>query len=194
MTRVTIPKILIKMIRAGRSRNVREKHILFHLVINVPLSAFFLFRFSVHLNLYGFNQPSPLKKSLTNIYIYFVFSRSGTTFENTVSESYPRNVSTGKLNLVLIVIVLVAIFTLAIAVVFGILFFRRHQSHKNQGKFFASFPYSLILMFFFLVFFFLMSRISKHELEVIPLSGIVHFLVDVKPLASSQGWFFHQMA
>ena len=156
--------------------------------------SFLLFRFSVHLNLYGFNQLSPLKKSLTNIYIYiffFVFSRSGTTFENTVSESYPRNVSTGKLNLVLIVIVLVAIFTLAIAVVFGILFFRRRQSHKNQGKFFASFPYSLILIFFL---FFLMSRISKHEVEVIPLSGIVHFLVDVKPLASSQGWFFHQMA
>ena len=169
MTRVTIPKILIKMIRAGRSRNVREKHILFHLVINVPLSAFFLFRFSVHLNLYGFNQPSPLKKSLTNIYIYFVFSRSGTTFENTVSESYPRNVSTGKLNLVLIVIVLVAIFTLAIAVVFGILFFRRHQSHKNQGKFFASFPYSLILMFFFFCLFFsdepnIEARIGSYSL------------------------------
>ena len=113
--------------------------------------SFVLFRFSVHLNLYGFNQPSPLKKGLTNIYLYF-FSRSGTTFENTINESYPRNASTGKLNLVLIVIVLVAIFILAIAVVFGILFFRRHQSHKNQGKFFASFPYSLILMFFFFFF------------------------------------------
>ena len=114
--------------------------------------SFVLFRFSVHLNLYGFNQPSPLKKGLTNIYLYF-FSRSGTTFENTINESYPRNASTGKLNMVLIVIVLVAIFILAIAVLFGILFFRRHQSHKNQGKFFASFPYSLILMFFFFFFF-----------------------------------------
>ena len=152
--------------------------------------SFVLFRFSVHLNLYGFNQPSPLKKGLTNIYLYF-FSRSGTTFENTINESYPRNASTGKLNLVLIVIVLVAIFILAIAVVFGILFFRRHQSHKNQGKFFciiSLFAYSYVF------FFFLMSRISKHEVEVIPLSGIVHFLVDMKPLASSQGWFFHKMA
>ena len=32
-----------------------------------------------------------------------------------------------------------------------------------------------------------MSRNSKHEVEVIPLSGIVHFLVNMKPLASSQG-------
>ena len=111
----------------------------------------------------------PLSKKVWQIYIYFVFSRSGTTFENTVSESYPRNVSTGKLNLVLIVIVLVAIFTLAIAVVFGILFFRRHQSHKNQGKFFASFPYSLILMFFFFCFCFshepnIEARIGSYSL------------------------------
>ena len=133
--------------------------------------SFFLFRFSVHLNLYGFNQLSPLKKSLTNIYIYiyiFFFSRSGTTFENTVSESYPRNVSTGKLNLVLIVIVLVAIFTLAIAVVFGILFFRRHQSHKNQGKFFASFPYSLILIFFFCFCFFWWAEYRSTKWKLFP--------------------------
>ncbi|XP_066017846.1 uncharacterized protein [Pocillopora verrucosa] len=56
----------------------------------------------------------------------------GTTFKNTVGESSPQNGSTRGLNLVLIVIVLLAIFLLAIAVVFGISFFRRHQGHKNQ--------------------------------------------------------------
>ena len=49
----------------------------------------------------------------------------------------------------LIVIVLLAIFILAIAVVFGISFFRRHQCHKNQGKFLVSFAYFLIFYLFF---------------------------------------------
>ena len=49
----------------------------------------------------------------------------------------------------LIVVVLLAIFILAIAVVFGISFFRRHQGHKNQGNFLASFPYLLIAFVFF---------------------------------------------
>ena len=79
--------------------------------------------------------------------IFPFFSRSGTTFKNTVGESSPQNGSTRGLNLVLIVIVLLAIFILAIAVVFGISFFRRHQGHKNQGKFVALFAYLLIFLF-----------------------------------------------
>ena len=144
---------------------------------------FFFFRFSVHLNLFGFDQPSPLKK--LDIYFSFFFcSPLGTTFENAVSESSPRKVSTGKLNLMLIIIVLLAIFLLAIAVVLGILSFRRHQSRKNQGKFLASFAYLhiisyihthiyiyiyiyiyIIFFFFFFFFFNMMSRISKHKVE-----------------------------
>ena len=88
---------------------------------------------SVHWNLFRFNEPQPLRKQLDEYFPFF--SRSGTTFENTVRESSPQNGSTRGLNLMLIVIVLLAIFILAIAVVFGISFFRRHQSHKNQGKF-----------------------------------------------------------
>ena len=90
----------------------------------------------------------------------------------------------------LIIIVLLAIFLLAIAVVLGILFFRRHQSRKNQGKFLASFAYLHIIsyihthiyiyiyiyiyththihiyfFFFFFFFFNMMSRISKHKVE-----------------------------
>ena len=80
-----------------------------------------------------------------NIFPFF-FSRSGTTFKNTVGESSPQNGSTRGLNLVLIVIVLLAIFILAIAVVFGVSFFRRHQGHKNQGKFVALFANLLIFL------------------------------------------------
>ena len=126
-----------------------KSNILFHLVINLPLSAFFFyfFSFNVHQNHFRFNQPSPLR---TQLHRYFsLFPRSGTTFENTVRESSPRNVSTGKLNLMLIVIVLLVIFILATAVVFGILFFRRHQEHKNQGKFPALFTYLLTFSFYF---------------------------------------------
>ena len=65
----------------------------------------------------------------------------------------------------LIVVVLLAIFILAIAVVFGISFFRRHQGHKNQGKFLASFPYLLIA--FVLVFF-----LSTSTRLVLPLNDI----------------------
>ena len=104
-----------------------------------------LFRFSVHYNLFRFNQPSFLRKPFR--LIFFFLSCSGTTFENTVDESSPQNVSTGKLNLLLIVIVLLTLFIVAISVVFGILFFRWHQSHKNQGKFLASFIYLLILSY-----------------------------------------------
>ena len=93
---------------------------------------------------FPFNQPSFLRKPTKKI--FFFFSCSGTTFENTVfyGESSPQNVSTGKLNLVLIVIVLLAIFVVAIAVVFGMSFFRRNQGHKNQGKFLALFECLLL--------------------------------------------------
>ena len=103
---------------------------------------------SVHWNLFRFNQPQPqpLRKQLDEYFPFF--SRSGTTFENTVRESSPQNGSTRGLNLMLIVIVLLAIFILAIAVVFGISFFRRHQCHKNQGKFLVSFAYILIFYLF----------------------------------------------
>ena len=69
----------------------------------------------------------------------------------------------------LIVIVFLVIFIVAIAFVFGIMFYRRHQSRKNQGKFLASFA----SIFFF--FNDTMIEILKHEVEVILLSGIVHF-------------------
>ena len=90
---------------------------------------------------------SASQKTIRWIFSFF-FSRSGTTFENTVRESSPQNGSTRGLNLMLIVIVLLAIFILAIAVVFGISFFRRHQCHKNQGKFLVSFAYFLIFYLF----------------------------------------------
>ena len=102
---------------------------LFHLVNNV---SFF----------FPFSQPSFLRKPTKKM--FFFLSCSGTTFENTVSESSPQNVSTGKLNLVLIVIVLLAIFVVAIAVVFGMSFFRRNQGHKNQGKFLELFECLLL--------------------------------------------------
>ena len=89
----------------------------------------------------------------------------------------------------LIAIVPLAIFILAIVVVFGISCFRRQQGHKNQGKFLASFAYLCIFLSFFFFFFFEIwwaDEISKLELEVIPLSGIVHFSADVKHLASSK--------
>ena len=70
----------------------------------------------------------------------------------------------------LIVIVFLVIFIVAIAFVFGIMFYRRHQSHKNQGKFLASFA-----SIFFFFFNDTMIEILKHEVEVILLSGIVHF-------------------
>ncbi|XP_066017767.1 uncharacterized protein [Pocillopora verrucosa] len=71
----------------------------------------------------------------------FNLSTQGTTFETAVGEYSPQNVSTGTLNLVLIVIVLLAIFILAIAVAFRILFFRRHQGRMNQGKLLALFAF-----------------------------------------------------
>ena len=72
-----------------------------------------------------------------------------------------------------IIIALLVIFLLAIAVVLGILFFRRHQSRNNRGKFHESFAYLqyIYIYFFFFFFFFLnlffnmMSRISKHKVE-----------------------------
>ena len=63
-----------------------------------------------------FNQPLFLKKPIRKIFVFYFF------FETVVGESSPQNVSTGTLNLVLIVRVLLAIFILAIAVLFGILF------------------------------------------------------------------------
>ena len=101
---------------------------------------------SVHWNLFRLNQPSPLREQFNEYFSFF--SRLGTTFENTVSESSPQNGSNRGLNLVLIVIVLLAIFILAIAIVFGVSFFQRHQGHKNQGKFLALFAYLLIFLFF----------------------------------------------
>ena len=71
----------------------------------------------------------------------FFFPCSGTTFETAEGEYSPQNVSTGTLNLVLIVIVLLTIFILAITVAFGVLFFRRHQGRMNQGKFLALFAF-----------------------------------------------------
>ena len=106
--------------------------------------------------------------------IFPFFSRSGTTFKNTVGESSPQNGSTRGLNLVLIVIVLLAIFILAIAVVFGISFFRRHQDHKNQGKFVALFAYLLIFLFSW-------NKISRLNIE--GRSGN-HFLVWYSTLLS----------
>ena len=117
----------------------------------------------------------------------FFFSHSGTTFKNTVSESSPQDGSTRGLNLVLIVVALLAIFILAIAVVFGISFFGRHQGHKNQGKFLASFPYLLIA--FVCLFFFL----STSTRLVLPLNGIfswrnassLHSFIIFTPLQNS---------
>ena len=88
-------------------------------------------------------------------FFFFLFFFS---FENTVGESSPQNGSTCGLNLVLIVIVPLAIFILAIVVVFGISCFRRHQGHKNQGKFLASFAYLCIFLSFFFFFRNMMSR------------------------------------
>ena len=72
-----------------------------------------------------------------------------------------------------IIIALLVIFLLAIAVVLGILFFRRYQNRKNRGKFlelFAYLQYIYIFFFFFLIFYLfiffnMMSRISKHKVE-----------------------------
>ena len=73
------------------------------------------------------------------------FSCSGTTFETAVGEYSPQNVSTGTLNLVLIVIVLLTIFISAlITVAFGILLFRRHQGRMNQGKLLALFAFGYL--------------------------------------------------
>ena len=110
------------------------------MVIDVILSTFFgTFFVSISLRR---SENNKMKN-------FLFFSHSGTTFKNTVIESSPQDGSTRGLNLVLIVVVLLAIFILAIAVVFGISFFRRHQGHKNQGKFLASFPYLLIAFVFF---------------------------------------------
>ena len=152
-----------------RSQFVKS-NILFHLVINVFFSTFF------PLVSIGHYQRSPLKKQLDEY--FFFFSRLGTTFENTVRESSPQNGSTRGLNLVLIVIVLLAIFILAIVVVFGISCFRRHQGHKNQGKFLASFAYLLTFFFFF------QHMISRWNIEA---RSACHFLVWYSThLASSQ--------
>ena len=139
-----------------------KSNILFHLAIKVFLRPFF--PVNVYWNLFRFSQPSPLRKQWDE---YFsLFSRSGTTFKNTVGESSPQNGSTRGLNLVLIVIVLLTIFILAIAVVLGISFFRRHQGHKNQGKFVALFAY-------FLTFLFSWNKISRLNIE--GRSGMAYF-------------------
>ena len=57
------------------------------------------------------------KKKIQRVTFFVQAGRTGTTFETTVSESSLQNVS-GVLNLVLIVIVLPAIFIVAIAVIF----------------------------------------------------------------------------
>ena len=74
----------------------------------------------------------------------FFFLFSGTTFETAEGEYSPQNVSTGTLNLVLIVIVLLTIFISAITVAFGILLFRRHQGRMNQGKLLALFAFGYL--------------------------------------------------
>ena len=79
---------------------------LFHLVNNV---SFFFHSVSLR---FSENQP---KKCFSFFLVQVLRLR--------VSESIPQNISTGKLNLVLIVIVLLAIFVVAIAVVFGMSFF-----------------------------------------------------------------------
>nr|XP_058959248.1 uncharacterized protein LOC131786245 [Pocillopora verrucosa] len=83
--------------------------------------------------------PQPLATKTTSNSLRTQLSKTqnkllteGTTFENTVRESSPQNGSTRGPNLMLIVIVLLAIFILAIAVVFGISFFRRHQDQLHD--------------------------------------------------------------
>ena len=100
--------------------------------------------FSFKCPLETYSVQSALASQKTNSKIFFFFSCSRTTFENTVGESPPQNVSCGKSNLVLIVIVPLVTFILEIAVVFGIMYFRRHQGHKDQGKFPASFFFLFI--------------------------------------------------
>ena len=121
----------------------------YYLVINVFFGTFFFF-VSVHWNLFRFNEPQPLRKQLDEYFPFF--SRSGTTFENTVRESSPQNGSTRGLNLMLIVIVLLAIFILAIAVVFGISFFGDTKVIRTKASFLYHLPIflSFIYLFFFL--------------------------------------------
>ena len=167
------------MFQAGRSRNVAHEFIE-NLTFNIPMIdhsslkvtfyftwiltflKYFFFSSSVHWNIFWFNQPSPLRKQYFSFYFFLFFF----SFENAVGESSPQNGSTCRLNLVLIVIVPLAIFILAIVVVFGISCFRRHQGHKNQGKFLASFAYLCIfLSFFFFFFFFFRNMMSRWNIE-----------------------------
>ena len=162
-------KILTKMFRAGRSRNVAHEFIE-NLTFNIPmidhssLKVTFYFTWILTFLKYFFFLQCPLEHFLIQSafasqktirwifffsFFFFFFS-----FENTVGESSPQNGSTCRLNLVLIVIVPLAIFILAIVVVFGISCSRRHQGHKNQGKFLASFAYLCIFLSFFFFFFF----------------------------------------
>ena len=121
-----------------------KSNIVFHLGIKVFLRTFY---FPLMFIGTFFGSISLCLSENDKMNIFPFFSRSGTTFKNTVGESSPQNGSTRGLNLVLIVIVLLTIFILAIAVVFGISFFRRHQGHKNQGKFVALFAYLLTFLF-----------------------------------------------
>ena len=154
------------MFRAGRSRNVAHEFIE-NLTFNIPmidhssLKVTFYFTWILTFLKYFFFSPVSigtffdsisLRLSENNIFLFLFFFFF--SFENAVGESSPQNGSTCRLNLVLIVIVPLAIFILAIVVVFGISCFRRHQGHKNQGKFLASFAYLCIFLSFFFFFFF----------------------------------------